>query len=212
MGPAPTLRHSTLALAERDGQRCAGPVLLGGFVFGLGVVELSRHVLGNANRESLDLLVLLVFQLFGPLLVSLLGMALLLPRWLERAERCGPDAWRQSGPAAALAGALLLVMFFIAAVVGGLLLSPAAGLSNALQDLLSGIQLHRLLRSILRSSLFMGLVCIWCQRRGLRELKRGRSPALIVSNQLLEGLILNLVLKLLWVLGLNALQGGGTGP
>jgi len=72
-----------LLLAERQGQRCGGSILLAGMVLGAGVVELSSGPLGQTSRFSLELLMLLVLQLVGPMLVTLLAMALLLPRWLE---------------------------------------------------------------------------------------------------------------------------------
>lgn len=104
-----------LHLAERQGQRCGGPILLAGLVLGAGGVELSSGPLGQTSRFSLELLMLLVLQLVGPMLVTLLAMALLLPRWLEHAERRAERAWREALPAAAL--------------VGGVLASPRADLA-----------------------------------------------------------------------------------
>jgi hypothetical protein len=75
-------------------------VLLAGLVLGIGVVKLSSGALGQTSRFSLDLLILLVLQLVGPMLVALLAMALLLPRWLETCEdRSNP--WRPAAAAAA---------------------------------------------------------------------------------------------------------------
>ena len=73
-----------LNTAERNGQRCGGPVLLSGMVIGAGLVELSAGPLGQNSRFSLELLTLLVLQLVGPLVVSLLAMALMMPNWLDR--------------------------------------------------------------------------------------------------------------------------------
>ena len=56
-----------LAITERDGQRCGGPVLLAGLVVGFGVVELASGPLGQTSRFSLELLILLVLQLMGVL-------------------------------------------------------------------------------------------------------------------------------------------------
>ncbi|WP_415398734.1 hypothetical protein [Synechococcus sp. W4D4] len=82
-----------LNTAERNGQRCGGPVLLSGMVVGAGLVELSAGPLGQSSRFSLELLTMLVLQLVGPLVVSLLGMALMMPNWLDRVERRGSRAW-----------------------------------------------------------------------------------------------------------------------
>ena len=212
MGAAPALVNTTLQLAERNGQRCAGPVLLSGLVIGVGIVVLSSKVLGETSRFSIELLMQLVLRLIGPLLVSVLAMALLLPRWLERAERIGSKAWKQSAPAAALTGALLMLLFLTAALVGGVLMTPRSDFLIELQDLLSSLQVRHILRTLVRCSVYLGLMCIWCQRRGLMERKRGISPAVTVSNQLMEGLMVGLLLKLLWVLGLNAIATGGVIP
>lgn len=195
----------TLLIAERDGERCAGPVLIAGFVIGFGVVELAVSALGQTSRFSLQLLILLVFQLIGPILVSVLAMALLLPRWLDRTVQQGFKAWRQSVPAAALVGLLLMLMFFVAAVVGGILVTPRADLLRETTDLLTGIKIRDFLRTLVRSGVFLGCICAWCQWRALTALESGRSQALIVSNLLIEGLTLALALKLVWVLAFNAL-------
>ena len=125
-----------LYLAERQGQRCGGPILLAGMVLGAGVVELSSGPLGQTSRFSLELLMLLVLQLVGPMLVTLLAMALLLPGWLEHGERRDARAWREALPAAALVGGLLLLLFLLAALVGGVLASPRADLIGELRELL----------------------------------------------------------------------------
>lgn len=195
----------TLLIAERDGERCAGPVLIAGFVIGFGVVALAVSALGQTSRFSLQLLILLVFQLIGPILVSVLAMALLLPRWLDRTVQQGFRAWRQSVPAAALVGLLLMLMFFVAAVVGGILVTPRADLLRETTDLLTGIKIRDFLRTLVRSGVFLGCICAWCQWRALTALQSGRSQALIVSNLLIEGLTLALALKLVWVLAFNAL-------
>ncbi|QBE68407.1 hypothetical protein SynWH8101_0817 [Synechococcus sp. WH 8101] len=197
--------QAILLITERDGERCAGPVLMAGFVVGFGVIELSTNVLSQTSRFSLELLVLLVFQLIGPILVSVLAMALLLPRWLERVVQQGQKAWRQSVPAAGLVGLLLMLLFFVAAIVGGVLVTPRADLLRETTELLSGIRFRDLLRTLVRSGVFLSCICAWCQWRALTALRSGRSEALIVSNLLVEGLMLALALKLVWVLVFNTL-------
>lgn len=44
----------TLPIAERDGERCAGPVLISGFVVGFGVIELATGALNQTSRFSLQ--------------------------------------------------------------------------------------------------------------------------------------------------------------
>ncbi|WP_240307706.1 MULTISPECIES: hypothetical protein [unclassified Synechococcus] len=202
MRPSPL---TTLLTAERDGERCAGPVLMAGFVVGFGVIELATGALNQTSRFSLQLLVLLVLQLIGPILVSVLAMALLLPRWLERVVQQGQRAWRQSVPAAGLVGLLLMLLFIVGAIVGGVLVTPRADLLRETTDLLSGIRLLGLLRTLARSGVFLSCICAWCQWRALTALRSGRSEALIVSNLLVEGLMLALALKLVWVLVFNTL-------
>lgn len=195
-----------LAIAERDGQRCGGPVLLAGLVAGFGVVELASGPLGQTSRFSLELLILLVLQLMGPMLVTVLAMALLLPSWLERVERLGLKAWRQSVPAAALTGSMLLLLFLSAAVTGGVLASPRGDLIGEIRDLLSGVLLVDMLRAWLRAGLFLAALCGWSQWRAARGLRRGTPASVLVSNLLVEGLMVLLALKLLWVTVLDPLQ------
>lgn len=201
-----------LHLAERQGQRCGGPILLAGLVLGAGVVELGSGPLGQTSRFSLELLTLLVLQLVGPMVVTLLAMALLLPLWLAHVERHGERAWRVALPAAALVGALLLLWFLIAALVGGVLASPRADLIGELRDLLGGVLLTDVLRSLLRAAVFLVILCAFSQWRGHRKLGQGLDPALVSSNLLGEGLMLLLGLKLVWIIALDPLQLGGVAP
>lgn len=197
-----------LQLAERSGQRCGGPVLLAGLVLGIGVVELGSGPLGQTSRFSLELLTLLVLQLVGPMLVTLLAMALLLPRWLEP----GQARWRVALPAAALVGGLLLLLFLLAALTGGVLATPRADLIGEVRELLSGVVVIDLLRSMLRSALFLAVLCGWSHWRGRIQVRRGVAPALVSSNLLVEGLMLLLGLKLLWITALDPLHLSSSAP
>lgn len=205
----PRQRWAVLHLAERQGRRCGGAVLLAGIVLGVGVVKLGSGALGQTSRFSLELLILLVLQLVGPLLVTLLAMALLLPQWLSHAARLGPVAWRQALPASALVGALLLLLFLAAALAGGVLASPRADVFGEGRELLAGLLPLDLLRSTLRSALFLTVLCGFSQWRGRINLGRGLDPALVTSNLLVEGLILLLGLKLLWITLVDPLQLSG---
>ena len=187
---------------ERNGQRCGGPVLLAGFAMGYGLVTLSSS-LGQSSRFALELLVLVKLQLLGPALVSLLAMALLLPHWLDRVESRGSKAWHHCLPAAALAGLVLMLMLFVAALIGGVLASPRADLAQEFNELLSGIQLSDLLRPLIRSGAFLAVLCGWSQWRGINALQQKRPMALVVSNLLVEGLMLALLLKLIWVFSID---------
>ncbi len=95
-------KHSTLKtvllVAERDGQRCAGPVLIAGIAVGVGVIQLSTGTLKESSPLSLQMLNLLVLELMGPLLVSVLGMALVHPRWIVRVAAPARRAWPLSVP------------------------------------------------------------------------------------------------------------------
>ena len=195
-----------LNTAERNGQRCGGPVLLSGMVVGAGLVELSAGPLGQNSRFSLELLTLLVLQLVGPLVVSLLAMALMMPNWLDRVERRGDRAWLVSVPASALLAAVLLLLFLVSSLCAGALTTPRSDLVGEARALLSGLALKDVIRAMLRCSFFLACICGWSQWRGYQELKRNRHPALMVSNLLMEGLMVLFALKLLWITVLDPIN------
>lgn len=201
-----------LRLAEKNGERCGGSVVLAGLVVGIGMVELSAGPLQQTSRFSLELLVLVVLQLVGPMLVSLLAMALLMPRWLERVERRGRGAWQESVPAAAVLGALLLLMFLVAAVCAGAVTTPRADLIGELRELMGGILVKDVVRAMLRCGMFLAMICSWCQWRGYQEMKAGKAPGLLVSNLQIEGLMVLFTLKLIWITVIDPIKlMGGSG-
>jgi hypothetical protein len=195
-----------LDLSERYGERCGGPVLLVGAVLGSGVVQLASGPLGQTSRFSLELLILLMLKLTGPMLVAILAMALLLPLWLaeERPEASGPGVLMV--PAAGLAGALLQLMLLLAALMGGLLASPRADLIGEWSDLLSGLQWADVLRSMLRAALFLAGIGAWTLWRGRHGLRAERSRELLTSNLLVEGLMVLMSLKLAWIMAIEPLR------
>jgi hypothetical protein len=171
----PSSSDHWLRLTERNGERCGGPVILAGLLMGLGVVQLASGPLAQTSRFSLELLILLVLQLVGPMLVALLALALLLPRWMERIQAVGAAGCRQSVPAAVLVGALSLLLFLVAAVCGGVMASPRADLVGEFRDLLAGVLLPDVLRACLQACVFLGPLCGWRPWRNQLVCRPGNS-------------------------------------
>lgn len=191
---------TVLRLAERDGLRCGGQVILAGFVTGTGLVEVAAGPLGLASRNICELLILLVLQLAGPLLVTVVALMQLAPTWLQRVQEAGPGVWRLTVPAAALVAPLLLTVFLVATLVSGALVTPRADLAGELGDVLGSIQLRHLLITWVRTSVFFGIVCAWCVRRCRLGLLRQVPQGEIVTELLTHGIVLILLLKLVWIL------------
>jgi hypothetical protein len=189
---------------ERYGQRCGGPVLLVGAVLGSGVVQLVSGPLGQTSRFSLELLILLMLKLTGPLLVAILAMALLLPHWLPGERKSVPVV--QIVLAAALVGALLQLMLLLAALGGGLLASPRADLVGEWRDLLSGLRLGDVLRSMVRAALFLACICGWTIWRTGAGHASLRHRELLTSNLLVEGVMVLMGLKLAWIMVVEPLR------
>jgi MFS family permease len=125
-------------LAERYGERCGGPLILAGLVVGLGVVQLASGPLAQTSRFSLELLILLVLQLVGPMLVALVALALLLPHWVRRVQQGERTLRPERIAAAALVGPLLQLLFLVSAVCGGVLATPRTDLVGEFRELLGG--------------------------------------------------------------------------
>jgi hypothetical protein len=197
---------TVLRFAERDGLRCGGPVILAGFVTGSGLVEVAAGPLGLASRDICVLMILLVLQLAGPLMVTVVALMQLAPTWLERVEELGPGVGRLTVPAAALVAPLLLTVFLVATLVSGALVTPRADLAGELGDVLSGIQLRDLLVTWLRTSVFFAIICAWCVRRCRLGLWRQVPQGEIVSELLNHGIVLIMLLKLVWIVAIDPIN------
>jgi len=197
---------TVMRFAERDGLRCGGPVILAGFVTGSGLVEVAAGPLGLASRDICVLMILLVLQLAGPLMVTVVALMQLAPTWLERVEEMGPGVGRLTVPAAALVAPLLLTVFLVATLVSGALVTPRADLAGELGDVLSGIQLRDLLVTWLRTSVFFAIICAWCVRRCRLGLWRQVPQGKIVSELLNHGIVLILLLKLVWIVAIDPIK------
>ena len=195
-----------LEKCECFGQRCGGPVLLVGSVLGSGVVQLVSGPLGQTSRFSLELLILLMLKLTGPLLVGILAMALLLPLWLPGDRRSVPSPDIRNVLAAGLVGALLQLMLLLAALCGGLLASPRADLVGEWRDLLSGLQLGDVVRSMARAAIFLGSICGWTIWRTGAGRSSVRNRELLTSNLLVEGVMVLMSLKLVWIMLVEPLR------
>ena len=195
--------RAILLRAEEDGERCAGPTLLAGMAIGIGVVKLSSEALKQSSHLSLQMLSVLVLELMGPLLVSIFGMALLLPRWIARVEKSHPRELSYSVSSSAVVGACLMLMFFTAAISSGILISPRSENFTELMDLLASINPRYFFRAILRCTAYLAILCAWCQWRASAALQNGHGETYIASNLLVEGLMISFTLKLLWLLIIN---------
>ncbi|MFY7695105.1 MAG: hypothetical protein ACOVQK_02065, partial [Cyanobium sp.] len=112
-----------LRLAERDGRRCATLVLLIGTVFGVGLTRLLQAGFNLSATQSVQVLVVAMLYLVGPLVVALIAFTRLTPLWLRRARAGGGEAvWLTLGPAL-LVGPFLLIHGLMGAVLGGVLAS-----------------------------------------------------------------------------------------
>lgn len=195
-----------LRFAEQDGLRCGGPVVLAGFVTGAGLVELAAGPLGLASRGICVLMILVVLQLAGPLVVTVVALMQLAPTWLRRVESLGPGVWRQAVPAAAVVAPLLLTLYLVATLVSGALVTPRADLAGAWGDVLGDLPVGHLLITWLRTSAFFAIVCAWCLRRCRLGVLRQVGEGEIVSELLAHGIVLILLLKLLWILLVDPLS------
>lgn len=195
-----------LATAEADGQRCAGLVILTGVVFGAGLVELFSGPGGQTSRISLELVVLVVLQLVGPLIVALLTIVRLHPHWQERSREQGAAAWRSVVLPCLPLSVLLMVMLLVAAVLAGVLTTTRGDLVAELRELLAGLRPIDLGLSLVRCSLFLLAASAWCLRLHRIGERQQRQAAAIQSDALLQAVTLVLILKLFWIMGLDPIR------
>jgi hypothetical protein len=193
-----------LRMAERDGSRCAGLVLLIGAVFGVGLIRLLQEGLQLSSPQSLRVLVLAMLHLVGPLVVGLIAFTRLTPLWLRRARGGGAarGAWLTLGPAL-LVGPLLLIHALMGALVGGLLAGVRGGLELRLSQAVGAIVPMDLASALLRTALYLGaaaLLCVWeAQRPSLNEAVAEELMASLIAREI--GLMVGL--KLIWTLVVN---------
>lgn len=189
-----------LRVAERDGGRCATLVLLIGTVFGVGLTRLLQKGGSLSAAQSLQVLVVAMLYLVGPLVVALIAFTRLTPLWLRRARGGGREAgWLTLGPAL-LVGPVLLIDGLLGAVLGGVLASPRGGLELKLAQAIGAIVPLDLLSALLRTALYLGAAALLCLFAG-RRLPLDRAGA----EDQIAGLIaweigLMVVLKLIWTL------------
>ena len=205
--PLPALPR-WLAVTELDGQRCAGLVILAGVVLGAGLVQLFSSVGGQTSRFSLELLALVVLQLAGPLMVSLLAILRLNPDWQERSRVEGRGAWRSVVLPAVPLGALLMLMFLASAMGAGVLATPRSDMTGELRELLASLRSSDVLRTVIRTSVFLAAASAWSLRLHRIGLRQQRDAVVIQNDSLLQSVTLVLVLKLFWIIAIDPIRLG----
>ena len=205
--PLPALPR-WLAVTEVDGQRCAGLVILAGVVLGAGLVQLFTSLGGQTSRFSLELLALVVLQLAGPLMVSLLAILRLNPDWQERSRVEGRRAWRSVVLPAVPLGALLMLMFLASAMGAGVLATPRTDITGELRELLASLRSSDVLRTVIRTSVFLAAASAWSLRLHRIGLRQQRDAVVIQNDSLLQSVTLVLVLKLFWIIAIDPIRLG----
>jgi len=171
-------------------------------------VQLLTGPGGQTSRFSLQLVVLVVLQLAGPLIVALLAIIRLSPLWLERSQTEGRAAWRSVVLPSLPLGMLLMLMFLVAAVLAGALATPRADLFGEVRELLGAQRLADLLRTLLRSSLFLVAASAWSLRLHRIGIRQQRRALAIQNDGLLQAVTLVLVLKLFWIMVFDPIRLG----
>jgi hypothetical protein len=209
---AKSLPDSTIAAclhaAELDGQRCAGLVILAGIVVGTGLVQLLVGPMGQTSRFSLQLLLLVILQLAGPLFVSLITTVRLSPIWLQRTRIDGHRAWRTVVLPTVPVASLLMLQFFVSAIISGILMTPRADLLGELSEVLASLRPNDLLRAVARCCLFLLVAAAWSLREALRGIRQNQESGNIVAAIFLHATILLLILKLFWIMVIDPIQLG----
>jgi hypothetical protein len=200
--------RSYLALVDRDGQRCSATVLLSGVVVGTGVVRLLGDSLAQTSRFSLEVLMLMVLQVFGPMLVAMIAIIRLTPDWVQRAGTAKQQAWPSVVLPALPVAVGLMLQFLVVSLISGVAASPRADFAGELMEVLSGLQWQDLARALVRCALFLLAGAAWCLRESLVGMARRRPLADIVGDGLLHALLLVLLLKLFWILAIDPLRLG----
>lgn len=192
-----------LRMAERDGSRCAGLVILTSTVFGVGLIRLLRQGLHLAPQQSMQVLVVATLHLVGPMVVSLIAFTRLTPLWLRRGREGGARVgWLTLGPAI-LVGPLLLIHALCAALVGGLLGGPGVELDPSLPRLIGAIGPLDVLAALARTALYLAgaaLLCLWEAR------SHPLGPAAaedLIASLIAREIALMVALKLIWTLAID---------
>jgi hypothetical protein len=151
---------------------------------------------------------LMVLQVFGPMLVAMIAIIRLTPDWVERAATARGQAWHAVVlPALPVAFGLML-QFLAVTLISGVAASPRADFAGELAEVLGGLEWPDLVRALLRCALFLLAGASWCLRETLVGLARRRPLADIVGDGLLHALLLVLLLKLFWILAIDPLRLG----
>lgn len=188
-----------LAVAESDGRRCVGLVALSGGVFGAGVVQLLVGPIGQSDAFSLQVLVLLLLQLMGPLTVALLSTVVLLPTWLRRCSNEPSMAWQRQFCSALPVAPLLMVCFLAAGLLGGVLITPRSDVVGEMSEIVRAIDPRQLVGALVRCTVYLALPAVWCLREVRQGIRYNRDPADVASGTLLNSFLLVLVLRIFWM-------------
>jgi hypothetical protein len=153
-------------------------------------------------------LALVVLQLAGPLMVSLLAILRLNPDWQERSRVEGRGAWRSVVLPAVPLGALLMLMFLASAMGAGVLATPRSDMTGELRELLASLRSSDVLRTVIRTSVFLGAASAWSLRLHRIGLRQQRDAVVIQNDSLLQSVTLVLVLKLFWIIAIDPIRLG----
>lgn len=213
-----TVAHQRLPLVLRA---CGGSTMvltvLAGAALAAGWVEIMRGPLGQVNlltiqlisKESLNTLApLTIAFLFlvrcGPLLA--IGYAELRRR-LPDVDPHGLADWlwfsRRELIGAALGGLSLFVYFLVAEIGMAILITPGEKVGQEIMDWITMIQWQDFNTGLVKTLLFVIVATLLCCRQGFRCLGDQSHWPNLVSDAILQSLMIILLMELFWVGLLN---------
>jgi hypothetical protein len=101
-----------------------------------------------------------------------------------------------------------MLMFLASAMGAGVLATPRTDTAGEFRELLAILRSSDVLRTVIRTSVFLGAASAWSLRLHHIGLRQQRDAVVIQNDSLLQSVTLVLVLKLFWIIAIDPIRLG----
>lgn len=192
-------------------------ILLAGAALAAGWVEIMRGPLGQVNLLTLQVISRESFNTLAPLAITFIFLMRCGPllaigyaelrQLMPEAEPHGILDWlrfcRREVLGAALGGISLFVYFTMAEMVTVMLVTPGQRVSMEIRQMLETLRIEDFATGIIKTMLFVGVATVLCCRQGFHGDHDPRRWPNLVSDSLLQSLMVVMLMELFWVGLLN---------